>query len=273
MLESNDFARPCSDGTFPFLYRAGGPVKRSSRESAPVCLGRQERKSWHAGGVRASILLALGVTLVACDPKGNGGSATIATTVTTDDTASSDSTSGATGAGATSTDTTLGAATTGSSSSTAASTGDVAPELCTCDGGDCGSSPTLCDPIEAHCDGPCADTSWAAVDNEAALQCVLAALRDRTPGDVAWSASTISDGPGGESVTLRILADGTALVYPSLETIFCTSTGPDTHSTLKEPGYFEGCLAQPAPEDRFLCMIPATATDLAECAPFQNCKP
>lgn len=212
--------------------------------------------------MRACVHLALGFTLVACDPKNSGGTATASATATTGDATASDSTSEVTAVGVTTTD-----------STTAASTGDGVPDLCACDGGDCGLSPTLCDTLVGYCDLSCGSDSSPAVDNESALQCALVALRDRTPGDIAWSATTCSDGPCGEGVLLRILADGTALRYPSLETIFCTSNGPDTHNTLKEPDYFKGCLAKPDPGERFLCVIDATATELAECTPLQNCKP
>lgn len=216
--------------------------------------------------MRSFLVLALAL---ACDPKGGAGSATAATT--TGDATSSGSTADATTADAMTSGATTSGTSTGGSSTTAASTGDGPPPLCTCDGGDCGLSPVLCDTIEAHCDGHCDQSFWAGVDNEAALQCALLALRDRTPGDIGWLAGIVSDGPDTEQSTLRILADGTVLRYPSFTTIFGSACGPDTHDTLKPPDYFSGCLAMPDPADRFLCMVKATDAELAECAPFQEC--
>lgn len=217
--------------------------------------------------------LALAIFLIACDPKGNAGSATASGTGTSGNATSSDSTSGATSGVAptgTVSTSTGDSSTTATSTATAASTSEGGPHLCMCDDPDC-TSPALCDTIEAHCDTLCAFAGWAGVDNEAALQCALQALRDRTPGVVGWTASTISDGPDNEQVTLRILADGTVLRDPQFTTIFCTTYGPDTHNTLKSPDYFTGCLAMPDPGDRFLCMVAATEVELAECTPIQNC--
>ncbi len=215
-------------------------------------------------------VLILGIVSVDCDPKGSGDSATAATTATTGEASSSGSTSGTTDT-VTTTDPGTGVATAESSASTAASTGG--PDLCPCNDGECGTPSDLCDTIMAYCNLSCSEGGVLGVEDEVPLQCALAALRDRTPGLISWWADTISDGPGSESAWLHILDDGTVLVDPSVETIFCVSSGPDTHSVLKEPEYFEGSLAAPTPAERFACMIAATAADLAECAPFQDCKP
>lgn len=55
------------------------------------------------------------------------------------------------------------------------------------------------------------------------------------------------------------------------ENIFCIFAGAVTHGTLKDPDYFTDCFFEADPYDRFLCMAAATATELAECSPLEQC--
>ena len=64
-----------------------------------------------------------------------------------------------------------------------------------------------------------------------------------------------------------ILDDGTAASTRFVAEDLCSTTGPDVLATLKEPAYFDGCLAAPDPMTRFDCMRDAIAGITSWCAP------
>jgi len=136
------------------------------------------------------------------------------------------------------------------------STGEPIPEACSCYG-DCG--PSLCPSVTAKCDIDCELPPSAEAD----LQCALEALRDRTPGRIGWSGDY--PGIGDWSTAVAILSDGTARRDSTMDGGLCVQSGPVTHDTLKEPAYFEGCLAEPDLQERFACARAAFADTLAVC--------
>jgi hypothetical protein len=157
-----------------------------------------------------------------------------------------------------------GGGSTGDASTTDPTTGDVPPaDLCGCDGEACGE--WLCGPVGLGCEqDDCDPKLWWAVDDEADLECTLEALRDRTPGRLQWSLTFGFDVGTAEEVSVTIRADGTIL--RNVESPALCRRGPNTHSTLKDAGYFTGCLAEPDARARFLCMKEAVLADVAECA-------
>jgi hypothetical protein len=109
----------------------------------------------------------------------------------------------------------------------------------------------ICPEVSAACDGYC--ETPLVVSNPDALTCALIALRDRTPGVVRWTASEYS-GQFVDDGYLLIREDGTAvrrnfglqdLSYIAEDALL----GP-----LKDPGYFDACLAQAEDDARFACL-------------------
>lgn len=216
--------------------------------------------------MRSGVLFLAVSTLLACDPKGDGGGATASAGTSTagDATTSGDTTS----ANPTTTGVTTASITTSSSSSTTdTTTGDVPEDACVCRGAYCELS--LCDSFTMACEGPCTQDGWWGFDeqDEVDLQCALIALRDRAPGRLDWETVPCADAPCRIYTTFRIRSDGTLNRYESSENLFCTTYGPETHGTLKDPSYFSGCLAQPDVMARFLCLNDAFLEGQEECAP------
>jgi hypothetical protein len=210
--------------------------------------------------MRVSVLLVIGYMLVGCDPKGDKTTATATagetTTGTTGGTTTEVTTGGATSPTTTTADATTVEATTADTSSTtnaSTTTGDVPADMCACAGA---CARWLCDPVDQP-----------AVNDEA-LACTLTALRDRTPGSVEWSWRTCSDGPCDERIVVYILEDGTVRRNPYSDQVFCSTSGPDTRNTLKDPKYFDGCLAKADFNDGFDCMNDAFLATLEECFPY-----
>ena len=133
---------------------------------------------------------------------------------------------------------------------------------------DCGPRP--CDPVFALCGPAC------VVSEPEPLQCVLEALRDRTPGLVNWQF----DDKVNSTYTVtaaRVFPDGSAWLFRRSADI-CqpegfNSSGPDSVVMLKDAAYFEGCLAEPDAFLRFKCLQGAVLEERTECAPYvENCS-
>lgn len=141
---------------------------------------------------------------------------------------------------------------------------DSLPAACECvDGDACG--PELCAAIERVA---------GVVADEAALDCALTALRDRTPGRLRWSDREDA-AAFGVIHRLWIVADGQAVHTTSrAEDVapICTSEGPTVTGALGPADEFAACLAEPAASARFDCLdAAATAFDEAlECAPQKS---
>lgn len=142
-------------------------------------------------------------------------------------------------------------------------------QACECDPAiddDCG--PMVCATAFAVCDRGCVNHS---VSEEEDLQCALEALRDRTPGTVAWGLNEYEI-PTMDVAVVRIFADGSAALFRRTSHV-CqpkgyNSTGPDNIVMLKDAAYFEGCLAEADPFARFKCMQEPVLSELSECAPY-----
>ncbi len=101
------------------------------------------------------------------------------------------------------------------------------------------------------CDSRCPGN--AEVSDPAALDAVLVALRDRTPGLVNWNR-TYLDGQYTWGGYALIKEDGTAIHrswnYLDLGGVVSNAI----LGLLPEPDFFEGCLALVDPLDRFACL-------------------
>lgn len=145
--------------------------------------------------------------------------------------------------------------------STGAPTGEPA-DPCECPDG-CGAQ--LCSQVTNLCAQSCEETP-AELD-AAALDCALAALRDRDVGTVRWIAGSFSGqfGDGGE---LKIRSDGTAVYTPESYADLCTSAGPVVLGTLRDPSFFENCRVT----QDFGCLADALASTETTCSPEEsNC--
>ncbi|MEZ4449681.1 MAG: hypothetical protein R3B09_09385 [Nannocystaceae bacterium] len=220
---------------------------------------------------RTSLGLSVLLSVTACTGDSTGTDTTETATETATDSASS--TSGASStetSGLTSTSTSGDPSSTGSSDPTSSTGAPEAGQSCDCDPNldDCG--PVLCTPVFALCMGDCADLQLSSDEDEANIDCILEALRDRKPGAVSmlldhyqpllWTA-----------VLVEIFPDGSAWLFHR-EAAECmpvgySATGPDAVVQLKDPAYFAECLADPDPVQRFLCARDPAGAVLTECAP------
>jgi hypothetical protein len=125
----------------------------------------------------------------------------------------------------------------------------------------CGEA--ICPPVSAACaDGLCSDALFE-LDDPAALECALTALRDRTPGLLTWSYSEelellTQDG------YLLIHDDGTAVRRDATRQDFNVEVSDATLGELL-PETFDACLADPSDLARFDCMRGAFETQLGVC--------
>ena len=109
----------------------------------------------------------------------------------------------------------------------------------------------------------------AQESSESSLECVLLALRDRTPGAVTWSRSELA-GLIADDTILWIFPDGAAAVRRYGRDDLTCYSGADVLGSLKEPAYFDGCLAEPDLLLRFDCATAALADETFECAPYHE---
>jgi hypothetical protein len=134
-----------------------------------------------------------------------------------------------------------------------------------------GCGPQVCPVAFLHCEQGCAVTSQGDEEIEH-MDCALAALRDRTPGFVAW-VFTQDEDPSWSWTGVRIFADGSAAILRRVtgpcqaEDDPIAVTGPDETILLKDAAYFDGCLAEADPLERFRCLQEPVRTALSACAP------
>jgi hypothetical protein len=217
-------------------------------------------------------VLLLGLTLAACGPgkadTTEGGVETTSSAGTSD----GEATTGVTSTGqptstgqATSTGTSADVTTGGTEASTADSstTGVPLPEQCECDP-EAGCGEVLCELVLASVDCEPPD----GVQTPEALQCALAALRDRTPGVIKWEKQT-SCSYAIDWATISIFADGTAVYSPSGGEDLSWSTGPVWFGMLDPSDFFAGCLAEPDPMDGFQCLAQVLSGEPVECSPLE----
>jgi hypothetical protein len=100
---------------------------------------------------------------------------------------------------------------------------------------------------------------------KASLECILVALRDRTPGLVSWV-----DGERGdvfwESWSLTIASDGRARAAGRGDYDLESCSLETSVVELRRPDYFDDCLAQTSVEERRRCLIGYAERQLAVCS-------
>ncbi|WAS95312.1 hypothetical protein [Nannocystis punicea] len=139
-------------------------------------------------------------------------------------------------------------------------------EICAClDDGSCGAE--LCPSVGNSCPEEGCSPEESLVDE--GLECALTALRDRTPGKIGWFDSSFG-GQFSDRTAVYIRADATAVVERSGDQDLESSRGPHTLHPLKEPEYYDGCLAMTAAQDRLNCLEDGLGEETAVCKPYMS---
>jgi len=230
-------------------------------------------------GARSPSFIATILLVLAACPGGSGTSTGTATTAATTEVSTAGSTSASTAE--TAAVTTAGSTSATSAASTESETGGGLPG-CACildeepaDLDAPPAPPTCGEPSCPLVSGACAD-SYCDVDvpfvlaDPAALTCALSALRDRTPGIVAWS---FSEGAGIH------LDDGYVLVNPDGTAVRRSWSREDLSfevsdavvGDLRPPSFYETCLGEADDLARFDCLRAALASSSGACDEGWSC--
>lgn len=113
----------------------------------------------------------------------------------------------------------------------------------------------LCADVAAGCGGArCGGEGRPfAIDDPAALECALTALRDRTPGIVTWSWSELG-GQYDDAGYVLVNADGTAVRRRWGWDDLDYAAGDAVLGALPPPEHFDACLAEADDVARFDCL-------------------
>lgn len=121
--------------------------------------------------------------------------------------------------------------------------------------------------------GPCGAIEFSVSDDGrpvldlTALDCSLQALRDGTPALLSFHQS-LDRGYSGSGGFLKIGAGRTALTRTWDWDDFSFHEEGLVVTALRDPAYFESCMAEPAADARFECM-----KDWAQGVPLKECDP
>lgn len=132
----------------------------------------------------------------------------------------------------------------------------------------CGDS--ICPLVSAGCGKEFCDFGPFALDDPAALECALTALRDRTPGLVTWSYEE-----GGGFITqdgyLLIAEDETVVWRDWIREDLNFNVSDAVLGQLPPPAIYEACLADPSDLARFNCLADPLETQLGLCDAGWEC--
>ncbi|HGG58219.1 MAG TPA: hypothetical protein ENK31_10525 [Nannocystis exedens] len=118
----------------------------------------------------------------------------------------------------------------------------------------CASDSLDCGPVTESCAGEFCDVDPDAREyDEEALNCTLAALRDRTPGMYGWE-STLDGSYSGEAGVFHLRKDGAMWARECDWEDLGTSMDQPSGLGIESAEYFEGCLAMAKAGDRWQCM-------------------
>jgi len=173
--------------------------------------------------------------------------------------------SGDEGESATESSTGTDTADTGTTSPTDPTEGALDPACSCLETDSCG--PEICKSVGLDCEETC--PADQPVDDEAALQCALEALRDRKPGRIGWYTRE-NFGQYAYGTDVYIQPEGDAVVTRGGGADLCSYSGPDARHSLEAPDYFAECLTLASGRERFDCMTDGLLAQLVECAPEQQ---
>ncbi|MBC8073965.1 MAG: hypothetical protein IAG13_36940 [Deltaproteobacteria bacterium] len=188
-----------------------------------------------------------------------------------------------------STGTSTSASSSGGSSSDAADSSTTgapapAPEGCTCrerstdEWPDCDEladiecgGEVLCPELALHC--PRANPDLYACERELVydeepLDCMLAALRDRTPGKLStWRPGPFCglEGCGSDRLEIVVLADGGVVTTECSHVPLSPSESSSAIAVLRDSAYFSDCLELEVARDRYVCMLDGIPYDARVC--------
>ncbi len=227
-----------------------------------------------------SLLLCVGVTL-ACKPGAESSQTTTETGTTGTETGTTATESGTTGSESGTTGTGTESTTTGDLCTTEGSIGETVHEcgctINTCANGIseacenelpsscslsamlysvtfCASDSLACGPVIASCGGESCQIDPDVVDyDEEALDCTLAALRDRTPGMYGWE-KTLDGHYSGDAGVFHLRKDGAMWARQCDWEDLSFGTDRPSGLEIESAEYFEGCLALEKASDRWQCM-------------------
>lgn len=165
---------------------------------------------------------------------------------------------------------TTGTGTTGTGTTDAGTTDPTGGPLdpaCSClETDSCGAK--ICESVGLVCEQDYCTDDELIVDDEAALQCALEALRDRKPGALGLHITSSVTTSYGTRVYIQ--SGGDVILQESGGVDLCSYTGPDVLRRLKEPAYFGGCLSLATSEERFACLEDGFDEQLVECRPHSE---
>lgn len=129
--------------------------------------------------------------------------------------------------------------------------------------------PCICAPIFQKINPECPqpdDCTEYPPEALAALECALNALRDRKMGKIKWTRTT-TDLEEFERGTIYITDGGNAASQTCLKLPDSAQVDHAIHGSLKSAAFFEGCISDPLPSNRFGCLYnPFTQSEvMSEC--------
>ncbi len=100
----------------------------------------------------------------------------------------------------------------------------------------------------------CQEDPSLRVYDETALDCTIAAMRDRTPGTYGWE-STLDGNYSGDAGVFHLREDGAAWARQCGWEDLGSSMDRPSGLDLESPAYFDACLGMEKASDRWQCMI------------------
>lgn len=130
---------------------------------------------------------------------------------------------------------------------------------------------TLCPDVLGVCARPSPDMYACASElayDEDAVACALAALRDRSPGKLAFDIENDTcgfEGCGSDRTELTIVPDDRVVVRRCAASPLSAESSSSSVDALAEPTYFDECLALASARERYECMVAGITRGAAVC--------
>ncbi len=124
----------------------------------------------------------------------------------------------------------------------------------------------LCDPADPLCpvSGEESGEGWSITD-EAALECILAGLRDGSPGRYAWVIYPNADGWFKQEAELFVRQGSQAFISQRKTEDLNGDQLPVTRNELVPAAAFQACLDATELQDRLACLLQPVAAEVQYC--------